>query len=206
MVNTLDSQCNWPGFDSRPWIWVNYPCGSATSFARVVKQGCRLCTHAFKIMHGCWTWTWTWITKRKSKGLETINMQITHTDTLSSEVGVGLTATNECSEENKWQDHTQPWKMGNATTTIIFFTISTLLMFQRSYQVMRFSSPMTRWWGRWFGHGGCRGCRIFRIAWTIAIWSHNQLLHWWYCRDYFKQWGFPAQQEGSCDRWLVCFS
>ena len=42
--------------------------------ARGVKQGCRLCMHALKIMHG--------------------GRQITRTDTLSSAVGVELTATN----------------------------------------------------------------------------------------------------------------
>ena len=56
MVNTRDSPCNDPGSIPGPggaaWIWVYYPCGSATSSARDVKQGCRLCTHAFKIMHG----------------------------------------------------------------------------------------------------------------------------------------------------------
>ena len=56
MVSTLDSPCNDPGSIPGPggaaWIWVYYPCGSATSSARDVKQGCRLCTHAFKIMHG----------------------------------------------------------------------------------------------------------------------------------------------------------
>ena len=50
------------------WIWVYYSCGSATSSARDVKQGCRLCTHAFKIMHGRKR---TWMTKRKSRGPET---------------------------------------------------------------------------------------------------------------------------------------
>ena len=56
MVNTWDSPCNDPGSIPGPggaaWIWVYYPCGSATSSAWDVKQGCRLCTHAFKIMHG----------------------------------------------------------------------------------------------------------------------------------------------------------
>ena len=36
--------------------------------ARGVKQGCRLCTHAFKIMHGRKR---TWMTKRKSRDPET---------------------------------------------------------------------------------------------------------------------------------------
>lgn len=55
MVNTLDSPCNdpgsIPGSGGATGIWVYYSCGSATSFARDVKQGCRQCTHAFKIMH-----------------------------------------------------------------------------------------------------------------------------------------------------------
>ena len=55
-VSPLGSPCNDPGSIPGPggaaWIWVYYPCGSATSSARDVKQGCRLCTHAFKIMHG----------------------------------------------------------------------------------------------------------------------------------------------------------
>ena len=72
MVSTLDSPCNDPGSIPGPggaaWIWVYYPCGSATSSARDVKQGCRLCAHAFKIMHGRKR---TWMTKRKSRGPET---------------------------------------------------------------------------------------------------------------------------------------
>ena len=55
MVSTQDSPHNDPGsipsLGGAVGIWVYYPCGSATSSARDVKQGCRLCTHAFKIMH-----------------------------------------------------------------------------------------------------------------------------------------------------------
>ena len=56
VVSTVDSPHNdpgsIPGSGGAVGIWVYYPCGSATSSARDVKQGCRLCTHAFKIMHG----------------------------------------------------------------------------------------------------------------------------------------------------------
>ena len=56
MVSTLDSPHNdpgsIPGSGGAVGIWVYYLSGSATSSARDVKQGCRLCTHAFKIMHG----------------------------------------------------------------------------------------------------------------------------------------------------------
>ena len=72
MVNTLDSFCNdsgsIPSSGSAKRIWLYHPCSSAMSSARDVKQGCRLCTHAFKIMHGCLR---TWMTKRKSRGRET---------------------------------------------------------------------------------------------------------------------------------------
>ena len=56
MVNTLHSPYNdpgsIPGSRGAVGIWVYYTCGSATSFTRDVKQGCRMCTHAFKFMHG----------------------------------------------------------------------------------------------------------------------------------------------------------
>merc|ERR1711954_361554 len=57
-------------------IWVYYAYGSATSSARDAKQGCRLCTHAFKFMHGRKR---TWMTKRKSRGPETDRYQHTCT-------------------------------------------------------------------------------------------------------------------------------
>ena len=55
MVNTLDSPYNDPGLIPVSGGAVGMdvlPCGSTTSSARNVKQGCRLCTHVFKIMHG----------------------------------------------------------------------------------------------------------------------------------------------------------
>ena len=52
----LDSPCNDPGSISglggAVGIWVYCACGSTTSSARDIKQGCRLFTDAFKIMHG----------------------------------------------------------------------------------------------------------------------------------------------------------
>ena len=55
MVNTLDSPYNDPGLIPVSGGAVGMdvlPCGSTTSSTRNVKQGCRLCTHVFKIMHG----------------------------------------------------------------------------------------------------------------------------------------------------------
>ena len=52
-----------------------YPCGSATSSARDVKQGCRLCTHAFQIMHRRKR---SWMTKGKSRGPEIDRQQPTN--------------------------------------------------------------------------------------------------------------------------------
>ena len=50
-VSTLDSPYNdpgsIPGLGGAVGIRVYYPCGSTTSSARDVKQGCRLCTHAY---------------------------------------------------------------------------------------------------------------------------------------------------------------
>ena len=48
--------------------WERYLTSISPPSARGVKQGCRLCAHAFKIMHGRKR---TWMTKRKSRGPET---------------------------------------------------------------------------------------------------------------------------------------
>ena len=54
MVKWL-APCNEPGSVPGLWdtagIWVHYLCGSATSAARNIKQGYRLCTHAFDIIY-----------------------------------------------------------------------------------------------------------------------------------------------------------
>ena len=52
----------------RVYPWERYLSSIFPPSARGVKQGCRLCTHAFKIMHGRKR---TWMTKRKSRGPET---------------------------------------------------------------------------------------------------------------------------------------
>merc|ERR1712074_67449 len=84
------------GFDSCPghrvYPWERYLSSISPPSARGVKQGCRLCTHAFKIMHGRKR---TWMAKRKSRGPETYRYGRHINPTKAGEAGCTLD-TSDC--------------------------------------------------------------------------------------------------------------
>ena len=93
------------------WIWVYYSCGSAKSSARDVEQGCRLCMHACKSMHGRKR---TWMTKRKSRGPETGRYHAPTHCPPKSEMG-WLQQMSAVRKKN--DEPTRNPNKGNATTT-----------------------------------------------------------------------------------------